>query len=223
MPAEGVGVGGPRSTRLLQRLRAMTPAWSITRREARWIAEHQARLLLADAGITAPPVPECIVTDLYGVHIYPMAQMPVKGLLGASRPSSRGGDILIDATLPLPERRVTLMHELKHIIDGGHTTKLHQRGSQTSGEGLCTDFALSLLMPALWLRADWQGGRRDVNALAERYQVPVEAVSHRLNTLGLRQHPKRRLLRSYCQWQPHRPHAHKQRVNTSGRRREKNH
>jgi Zn-dependent peptidase ImmA (M78 family) len=208
MPAARVGATGPRSTRLLKRLRAMTPAWAITRREARWIAERQARLLLADASITAPPVPEYIVTALNGVHVYPMAQMPVKGLLGASRPNAKGGDILIDNSLPLPERRVTLMHELKHIIDGGHSTKLHQRGSQTSGEGLCTDFALSVLMPAPWLRADWQGGHRDVKVLAERYQVPVEAVSHRLNTLGLRQHPKRWLLRSYCQWQPHSKHRH---------------
>lgn len=208
MPAEGVGATGPRSTRLLRRLRAMTPAWSITRREARWIAERQARLLLADAGVTAPPVPERIATELSGVRVYPLPQMPVKGLLGASRPNARGGDILIDATLPLPERRVTLMHELKHIIDGGHTTRLHQRGSQTSREGLCTDFALSLLMPAPWLRADWQAGQRSVRALAARYQVPTEAVSHRLHILGLRQHPTGRLRRHYCQWQPHTP-AHR--------------
>jgi len=203
MTAEGVGTTGPRATRLLPRLRALTPAWSITRREARWIAERQARLLLADAGITGPPIPERIVSDLDGVSVYPMAQMPVKGLLGASRPNSRGGDILVDSSLPLAERRLTLMHELKHIIDGGHTTKLRQRGSQTSSEALCTDFALSLLLPAPWLRADWQAGHRDMGALAERYQVPAEAVSHRLHTLGLRQHPKQRLHRSYCHWQPH--------------------
>jgi len=208
MPATRVGVTGPQATRLIQRLRAMTPAWAITRREAHWIAERQARLLLANAGVTAPPVPERIVGDLDGVQVYPLPQMPVKGLLGASKPSGQGGDILIDSTMPVAERRVTLMHELKHIIDGGHATKLHQRGSQTSGEGLCTDFAMSLLMPAPWLRADWLAGSRDVHALAERYQVPVEAVSHRLHTLGLRQHPKRRLLRSHCQWQPHRKHGH---------------
>jgi Zn-dependent peptidase ImmA (M78 family) len=108
-------------------------------------------------------VPERIVSELAGVTIYPMAQMPFKGLLGASRPNARGGDILIDSTLPLTERRVTLMHELKHIIDGGHTTRLHQRGSQTSGEGLCADFALSVLLPAPWLRADWQAGNRELN------------------------------------------------------------
>jgi Zn-dependent peptidase ImmA (M78 family) len=203
MHVRRVGTSGPQTTRLVKRLRALSPAWSISRREARWIAEQQAKLLLTETGITAPPVPERIVSNLAGVSVYPLAQMPVKGLLGASKPSGRGGDILIDSTLPLAERRVTLMHELKHIIDGGHTTKLRQAGSQSSSEALCTDFALSVLMPAPWLRADWQDGHRDVEALAERYQVPSEAVSHRLNTLGLRQHPKRRLLRSYCQWQPH--------------------
>jgi Zn-dependent peptidase ImmA (M78 family) len=198
-----VGASGPQTTRLVKRLRALSPAWSISRREAYWITEQQAKLLLNEAGITAPPVPERIVSDLAGVNIYPLAQMPVKGLLGASKPSGRGGDILIDSSLPLAERRVTLLHELKHIIDGGHTTKLRQLGSQNTGEALCTDFALSVLMPAPWLRADWQAGHHDLATLAERYQVPAEAVSHRLHTLGLRQHPKRRLLRSYCQWQPH--------------------
>jgi Zn-dependent peptidase ImmA (M78 family) len=203
-----VGASEPQTTRLVKRLRALSPAWSISRREARWIAEQQAKLLLTEASITAPPVPERIVSDLAGVNIYPLTQMPVKGLLGASKPSGQGGDILIDSSLPLAERRVTLLHELKHIIDGGHTTKLRQLGSQNTGEALCTDFALSVLMPAPWLRADWQAGHHDLATLAERYQVPVEAVSHRLHTLGLRQHPKRRLLRSYCQWQPHSKDGH---------------
>ncbi len=132
-----------------------------------------------------------------------MAQVPVKGLMGVSKPSSRGGDILIDSTLPPGERRVTLLHELKHLIDGGHTTRPRQAGSHSSSEGLCTDFALSVLMPAPWLRADWQAGHRSVSALAERYQVPVEAVAHRLHALGLLKQRPRRRSRSYCQWQPH--------------------
>ncbi len=209
MPAARVGTTGPRETRLVERLRALTPAWSISRREARWIAERQARLLLAEAGVTAPPVPEAVVTKLDGVRVYAVAHMPVKGLMGVSKPSSRGGDILIDSTLPLAERRVTLLHELKHIIDGGHATKPRQTGgSQDSREGLCTDFALSVLIPGPWLRADWQAGRRSVSALAERYQVPAEAVAHRLYTLGLLQRRRRRSLRrTYCQWQRHTTHA----------------
>jgi Zn-dependent peptidase ImmA (M78 family) len=202
MTAEGVGATG-QTTRLVRRSRALTPSWSVTRREARWVAEQQAKLLLTEANITAPPVPERIVTELDGVIVYPLAEVPVKGLMGVSKPSSRGGDILIDGTLPPAERRVTLLHELKHIIDGGHTTKPRQSGgNHSSSEGLCTDFALSVLMPASWLRADWQAGHRDVGALAERYQVPDEAVAHRLHTLGLSKQRPRHRGRSYCQWQP---------------------
>jgi len=150
--------------------------------------------LLAASNITSPPVPETVVTDLPGVNVYPIEQMPVKGLLSASQPTSHGGDILIDNGLALTERRVTLMYELKHIIDGSHTHAV---------EGRCADFAMNVLMPAEWVQADWQAGSRNVSDLAERYQVPAEAVSYRLHTLGLRQHPGRWLNRAYCQWQPH--------------------
>jgi Zn-dependent peptidase ImmA (M78 family) len=197
-----VGATG-QANRLVQRLRALTPAWRVSRREARWVAEQQAKLLLTEAGITAPPVPERIVTELDGVTVYPLAQMPVTGLLGVSKPSSRGGDILIDSTLPPAERRVTLLHELKHIIDGGHTARPHQAGSRSSSEGLCTDFALSVLIPAPWLRADWQAGHRSVSALAERYQVSTGQMRHRLHTLGLLKGAPARHHRPYCQWQPH--------------------
>jgi Zn-dependent peptidase ImmA (M78 family) len=208
-----VGTTGPQTPRLVQRLRALTPAWSVSSREARWVAEQQAKLLLTETGITAPPVPERIVSDLDGVTVYPLTQVPVKGLMGVSKPSSRGGDILIDSTLPPAERRVTLLHELKHIIDGGHTTRPRQAGSRSSSEGLCTDFALSVLMPALWLRADWQAGHRRVSTLAERYEVPVEAVAHRLHTLGLLKRRPRRRGRPHCQWQPHTKNT-KERSNT---------
>ncbi len=197
-----MGSTRPQTAGLVQRLRALSRPWSISRREARWVAEQQAKLLISEAGITVPPVPTRIVTELDGVNVYSLRQMPVKGLLSASKPSSRGGDILIDSTLPPIERRVTLMHELKHIIDG----------SQSGSEGLCTDFAMSVLIPATWLRDDWQAGHRSVSALAERYQVPADAVAHRLHDLGL---PKRRLRqrrRSYCQWQPY---THDQRKRSS--------
>ena len=198
-----VGTTGPKTPRLVQRLRTLTPAWPVSRREARWVAEQQAKLLLNEAGITGPPVPETVVTDLDGVTVYPLAQVPVKGLMGVSKPSRGGGDILIDSTLPPDVRRVTLLHELKHIIDGGHTTRPRQAGSQDSHEGLCTDFALSVLIPAPWLHADWQAGHRSISALAERYQVPTEAVAHRLHALGLSKRRPRHRDRPRCQWQSH--------------------
>ncbi|MGH2852718.1 MAG: ImmA/IrrE family metallo-endopeptidase [Solirubrobacteraceae bacterium] len=217
MRAARVGAG-PDTTRLVRRLRALTPSWRVSRREARWIAEQQAKLLLAATGITAPPVPDWIATELDGVSIYLLEQMPVKGLLGVSRPDRQGGDILIDSTLPPPERRVTLMHELKHIIDGGHTTQARHTGSHTASEGLCTDFALSVLIPAPWLRADWRAGRRDIDTLAERYQVPAGDMAHRLHTLGLASNPPpRRGRRARCHWQPHVKRVSREKTHSSQR------
>ena len=207
-----MGATGPRTPRLIQRLRALTPAWPVSRREAQWVAEQQAKLLLTETGTTAPPVPERIVTSLDGVTVYLLAQVPVKGLMGVSKPTSHGGDILIDGTLPPDERRVTLLHELKHIIDGGHTTRPRQAGSHSSSEGLCTDFALSVLIPAPWLHADWQAGHRSISALAERYQVPAEAIARRLHTLGLSKRRPQHRGRPYCQWQPHTKNT-KERIN----------
>jgi IrrE N-terminal-like domain len=197
-----VGRGQPQTGRLVQRMRDLTPPWAISERRAHQITKRQARLLLADAGITAPPVPTEIVSRLDGIHVYPLAEIPVGGLLSASKPSAKGGDILFDSTLPLAEQRITLLHELKHIIDGGHTTPLHRRGRCSGGEQLCTDFALSVLMPSRWLRADWNKGQRNPIELAERYQVPVEAVAQRLHALGLVKHRPKTHHGITCQWQP---------------------
>ncbi len=200
--APRVGRGRPHTDRLVQRLRDLTPPWAISQRRARQITERQAKLLLAAANITTPPVPIEIVSGLDGVHVYPLPEIPVRGLLGASKPTAKGGDILIDATLPVSEQRVTLLHELKHIIDGGHATRLHTRGRRTGGEQLCTDFAFQVLMPDAWLRNDWNNGQRNATELAERYQVPVEAVEQRLHALGLTKHRPRAHHRIICQWHP---------------------
>jgi hypothetical protein len=189
----------PRTVHLVKYLSDLTPSWAISQRRARQITERQARLLLAEANVTAPPVPIEIVSRLDSIYVYPLPEIPIKGLVSASKPTAKGGDIIIDANLPLAEQRVAQLHELKHIIDGGHATQLHQRGRSSSGEQLCADFALSVLMPAAWLRADWNNGHRDTAALAERYQVPVEAIQRRLHALGLvRRRPQHD--QAMCQW-----------------------
>jgi Zn-dependent peptidase ImmA (M78 family) len=178
--------GNEAQTTRLTRLRAMTPNWPLSAQEARWVAEQQAALLLAEARTAAPPVPEQIVRNLAGVHVYELDILPVLGLLSASKPSGRGGDIVIDSTLSLPERRVTLLHELKHIIDG-HT-----------GDA-CEAFAASALVPARWLHADWQAGRRNLSELADRYLVPTETVEYQVHQLGLIKSRPRHRHRAHCQ------------------------
>ena len=84
----------------MPRLRSLTPAWALSRSEARWVTHQQAALLISTAGIPGPPVPERIASELDGVHVYRSQDTPARGLLSASRPSHEGGDILIDSTAP---------------------------------------------------------------------------------------------------------------------------
>lgn len=198
-----MGATPPALPALVQRLRSLTPDWPVSPREARWIAEQQASLLIAESGIIAPPIPMSIVSDLDGLDVYLLSDMPVQGLLGASKPNLSGGVILLDCNLPLTEQRVTLLHELKHVIDGGHQTKLRTAKSQRGGEGLCTAFAMNVLMPPDWLRRDWLDGIRSLSALAERYQVPIEGMKHRLHGLGFLERASERPGRPLCQWQAH--------------------
>lgn len=178
----------------MPRLRSLTPAWALSRSEARWVTHQQAALLISTAGIPGPPVPERIASELDGVHVYRSQDTPARGLLSASRPSHEGGDILIDSTASEAEQRVALMHELKHVIDGANNDGC---------DGLCADFAMSVLIPAEWLRSDWHAGERDLIALAERYQVPRETIENRLHSLGLIKTTPRRYRRVRCQWNPH--------------------
>lgn len=189
----------------MRRLRSLTPPWVLSRSEARWVTQQQAALLISTAGVTGPPVPEWVVSELDGIHVYRLDHTPASGLLSASRPSREGGDILLDATAPHAEQRVALMHELKHVIDGANNDGC---------DGLCADFAISVLIPAEWLRADWHARQRSPTALAERYQVPEEMIENRLHSLGLTQTPPRRHRRVRCQWNPHPKNATKARRST---------
>lgn len=195
-----VGRGRPERATLVQRLRDLTPAWPISEHHARQIAERQAQILIAHAGIEGPPVPTEIVGKLKGVHVYPLVKAPVKGLRGSAQPNARGGDILIDSTIPLVEQRVTLLHELKHIIDGDRAGMFREYGQPSDVQQLCTEFALLALMPAAWVLGDWYGGIQSPAELARRYEVPVQAVEDRLHALGLtrrRSQPRRGAI---CQW-----------------------
>lgn len=190
------GIGRPGAEGLIDRLRGLSPSWETSERQARQIAEKQARVLLAEAGVAAPPVPSEIVGGLEGVHIHQLPETTVAQLLSASQATASGGDILVDGALPRTEQRLALFHELKHIIDGGHTTS----APREPGSAVCAEFALAVLMPAAWVHADWKSGERDPIALAERYDVPIEAVEQRLCSLRLITRRPRRCQPIACQW-----------------------
>lgn len=175
-----------RTPPLLDHLRGMAPRRPVSPSEARRIAEHQASALLLASGVTRPAVPESVVTDLRFVHVRRWRGLTVSGMT-VSREA--GWEIVLDADEPLTRQRVTLLHELKHVLDEPSMPWLYP--AATTGEAVariertCTYFAVCVLMPASWLLRDWLHGHRDVRRLACRYQVSAQAMHARLAELGL--------------------------------------
>jgi Zn-dependent peptidase ImmA (M78 family) len=101
------------------------------------------------------------------------------------------------------ERRQTLAHEFKHILDhpawgvayahlGFGDEDRHDRAI----EDVCDHFAACMLMPHQLVRKAWLGGLRDPEALAEFFGVSEEAVVARAEYLGLGSE-ERRPIKSY--------------------------
>lgn len=182
-------VGAVRATKpaLLACLRALVPTWPVAPAERRWITERQAALLLLETGTLGPPVPNRVVTELDGITVTESEQLP-DGLLGASQARPDGGDILVSANLSPLEQRITIFHELKHVIDGGSAARARRTAYRDHCERSCEHFARAVLVPTATLHADWQAGHRGVAALARRYQVSESLMAARLHDLGL--HPK---------------------------------
>lgn len=183
--AQQVGAVSATKTALLERLRALVPTWPVAPAERRWITERQAAMLLLKSGTLGPPVHNRVVTELEGITVTESEQLP-GGLLGASQARPDGGDILVSANLSPLEQRITLFHELKHVIDGGSAAHARRTAHRDHCERSCEHFARAALIPTAALHADWQAGHRGVAALARRYQVSEPLMAARLHDLGLR-------------------------------------
>lgn len=93
-----------------------------------------------------------------------------------------------------PERqRFTLLHEFKHIIDHGHTTRLYR--DVRSGRRILTAhqqaeraadyFAGCALIPKQALKAAWGNGIQRTDTLAQHFGVSRQAMDVRLDQTGL--------------------------------------
>lgn len=109
--------------------------------------------------------------------------------------------IAVNAAHPQVRKRFTIAHEMGHLalhkgtevhVDQGFRVNLRDSNSATAQdveEIEANAFAANLLMPALWLRSDFRGSEFDlenedqIGALAERYQVSVQAMIVRLTSL----------------------------------------
>jgi hypothetical protein len=171
---------------LLERLRALTPSRSLSSTEARYIAERQATLLLAELGVRAPDVPHAAIADLPFITVARRAGFPTSGM---TTKASTGWVVVLKRDEPQVRQRFSLAHELKHILDDPFITQLYPPlGHSTSyerAENICDYFAGCLLMPKRWLVRDWCSGRQNIERLSQRYNVSRAAMRVRLSQLGL--------------------------------------
>jgi len=85
--------------------------------------------------------------------------------------------------------RWTLAHELKHILDHPFIDRLYpdlvRFDSGQRAERAADVFAACLLMPRPMLKRFWGNGFQDVAVLADLFSVSRQAMTYRLQNLGL--------------------------------------
>jgi Zn-dependent peptidase ImmA (M78 family) len=163
-------------------------------------AEREAeRLIESEWEGHGLPINPVYIAKQLGVEVYQMAlQQDVDGILkfyeGGKTPV-----ILVPQDAPDTRRRFSVAHELGHLIiylrrnPGGYgpapETDVFYRNpdSRTATkpeEVWANQFGAALLMPRQYVRALVGEGKSDL-ALASYFEVSLEAMSHRLDNLGL--------------------------------------
>lgn len=158
--------------------------------------------LLKEAGIVEPPVDVKKLAQLAGAIVVeePIEKEDFSGFLYTTRNSRPV--IGVNSTHPKNRRRFTIAHELGHLMlhpkDGIHMDEaVIQKRDGRASEGTHDDeieanrFAAELLMPREFLETDlsridkfFVDDEKQIEELAKRYQVSVQAMTIRLNTLG---------------------------------------
>jgi Zn-dependent peptidase ImmA (M78 family) len=170
----------------LAELRKLVPKRPLTTNEAMRIVELQASRLLELAGVTAPPVPDTVVSGLQRVRIDRFDGERVSGFyewIG-------GRWVLAVNEKDAPVRnRFTLLHETFHVLNYPFAKLVYPprfgMSSRDREERMADYFAACALMPRTWVKRDWGAGMQDVGRLAYRYGVSRRAMTRRLVQLGL--------------------------------------
>lgn len=159
--------------------------------------------LLREAGITSAPINVRALAERLGAIVVeePLEDADFSGFLYTTRTSPPV--IGVNSTHPPTRKRFTMAHELGHLIlhpkDGIHMDEaVIQRRDEKASEGTNDEeieanrFAAELLMPRDFLESDIaRMGKfvvdddNQIQALACDYEVSVQAMTIRLNTLGL--------------------------------------
>ena len=167
-------------------VRDLVPMRPLLYGEALQIAETQASRFLAAAGITAPAVPERIITDLPKIRVNRMSPFPVSG---ATQWSHGCWHVVLNGAEPVTRQKFSLAHELKHVLDHPFIDQIYsgfpEHDRENMSERICDYFAGCLLMPRPWVEKAWHEGNQHLGDLADSFGGSQSAMNVRLRQIGL--------------------------------------
>ena len=167
-------------------LRSKAPRRSLSPAESAQIADWQATTLLELAGLTVPPTPSSLISELPRVLVRTDVDLPVSGCT-----SWQAGRwlIVINGSEPYARQRFSLAHEYKHTIDHRYRDILYVDrpglSAYAQAEQAADYFAACLLMPRRWVKQAWADGYQHVSDLSQLFEVSPPAMARRLEHLGL--------------------------------------
>jgi len=147
------------------------------------LAQHYIKV----GKVHRPPVPARLVRLFDQQHTIEVRQLPLKVYHGAIWNQQDGWVIQIKESDSSATKRFTLFHEAFHILAHCRTAPVFSKIGSMVGcfnELLADEFASCLLMPRKWVVETW-ARVKDLDSIAEIFDVPKPAACLRLRQLGL--------------------------------------
>jgi Zn-dependent peptidase ImmA (M78 family) len=174
------------SASVLATLRGLIPNRLLTFGEALRIAELQANRLRELLSVNDDAFPTELIEELPRLRVVERENLPVSG---ASYWTEGAWIIALNGGEPWPRKRLTTLHELKHIIDHGRISQLYRGTNRTTGEQQAEQvadfFAGCVLVPKQLLKRAYGSGVQQPEDLSELFAVSGPAIRVRLAQVGL--------------------------------------
>ena len=137
--------------------------------------------------VCRPPLPIGLVTLFDKQHFVEVHQLPLKVYHGAIWHPKNEWIIQLKDGDTSAIKRFTLFHEAFHILAHCRTTPVFRKRGAIQGsfnELLADYFATCILTPREWVKEKW-AEIKDLDRMAEIFDVPKPAMGIRLRRLGL--------------------------------------
>jgi IrrE N-terminal-like domain len=182
---------------LIAELRAVPPKRPLTYGESLQVTRVQAARLRRWADATEPDINLIWLIKQRAVPVNFVASHKLGEESGLTTDQVGGKlQMFINGQEPRVRQRFSVLHEFKHVLDFDHAEVLHAKLGNGSAkaqkdmiEWLANEFAGHVLMPTGMVKRLWFS-TQNVSLMASMFNVSVEAMTTRLEILGLIGTPK---------------------------------